>query len=109
MVKTKFAGKKNPFTGEPKMKRVAADKITITNDTLPKHRAITGKYDHLFSSIKPGQSLRVPSESVGSVSQGMRKWMERHNQKAVGRIKANVNYPGDAGYGRVWLLEGGAA
>lgn len=109
MVKTKFVGTKNPFTGEPKMKRVAADKITITNDPLPTRRAITGKYDHLFSTIKPGQSLRVPSAAVSSVSQGMRKWLDRNNQKHVGRIKAAVNYPGDAGYGRVWLLEGGEA
>lgn len=105
MAKTKFAGSKNPFTGEPKLKRVNADLISITNDPMPERRVRDSKYDHLFASLKPGQCLRVPSKSVSSVSQGVRKWLEKNGKDSVGRVKAVVNYPGDEGFGRVWLVE----
>lgn len=105
MAKTKFAGKTNPFTGEPTgLKRVNADAISITNDPLPQRRAITSKYDDLFSSLKPGQCLRVPSKSVGSVGQGLRKWLGKQGIDSTGRIKAAINYENDKGFGRVWLL-----
>jgi hypothetical protein len=107
MAKTKFAGSKNPFTGESKLKRVDADLISITNDPMPERRVRDSKYDHLFASLKPGQSLRVPSASVSSVSQGVRKWLEKNGTDSVGRVKAAVNYPGDAGFGRIWLVEPG--
>jgi hypothetical protein len=103
--KTKFAGKTNPFTGEPTgQKRVNADEISITNDPLPERRVRDSKYDAMFATLKPGQSLRAPTKSIGSVAQGLRKWMQKNGQETVGRIKSVVKYEGDAGFGRIWLL-----
>lgn len=105
MAKTKFASKINPFTGESiGLKRVNADVISITSDPLPEKRVMTSKYDALFGSLKPGQCLRVPSKSTGSVAQGLRKWMAKQGMDSTGRIKVASVYANDKGFGRVWLL-----
>lgn len=102
--KTKFAGKTNPFTGEPTTKRVDASQVTVVNDPIPARRKNGSKYDTAFAALQPGQSLRAPSKSINSISQGLRKWMLNNGQEPTGRVKTLVNYEGDPGFGRVWLL-----
>lgn len=86
------------------MKRVNPSAISISNDPIPEHKCVTGKYKPFFEKLKPGQCLRVPSESVGSVANALRKWMMLRNQAPKGRIQSVVSYPGDKGHGRVWLM-----
>lgn len=105
-IATKFIGKKNPFTGEPKRRPVVTDGISITSDPLPRRKAYPkGKYDDLFASMQPGQSLRVPTPVVNTVSQGLRAWLRRRGD-TVHVVRSATEYDGDPGHGRVWLMGG---
>ena len=60
MAQTTFAGKKNPFTGQPlkPVRRIDADALKISADPVVEGRArVVSKFDALFSQLKPGQCL----------------------------------------------------
>jgi len=79
--------------------------IAITNDPLPPSRsAPLYKYRPKFESMAMGQALRMPTANVGKVAGAMRKWVEITGKKA--HVKSMQRYCEDAGYGRVWLLDG---
>jgi hypothetical protein len=102
-IATKFAGR-NPF--KPPKKPVRTAEITITSDPVQtrKDSQPSGKYKKLFAKMQPGQSLRVPTPSVNSVCQALRKYLrERGDPQIVAR--SVLNYKGDNGFGRVWMLE----
>lgn len=107
VLKTKFVGKVNPFTGEPKRKTVAAVGIRITDDPLPTRKPYPSKYEALFANLRPGKSLRVPTPNVNSVAQGLRKWLKNKGD-TVHAVRSTTEYEGDPGHGRVWLLGGKA-
>ena len=105
MAQTTFAGKKNPFTGQPlkPVRYIDPSALKISADPVVDGRArIVSKFDALFSQLKPGQCLICEPEQAPKLNAALRKWLDNKGLTAV-KTKAMTRYPTD-GKGRVWRL-----
>ena len=109
MNKTRFADRKNPWTGEKMtktnkpMRLIDPSELEICNDPLPATRsAPEGKYTPIFSKLKYGQSLKCPQGAAPKIATALKKWLEVN--KKPGTVRSALRYAED-GTGRVWLLE----
>jgi hypothetical protein len=81
-------------------------KLQIVDDVIPQHRAAPEfKYHATFDRLNPGQAVRCPTTDVSKVAHAMRKWLKVKKQTAM--VRSMLNFEGDTGYGRVWLLGSG--
>lgn len=104
-VKTKFH-KRNPWTGEPLVKQTLIDvnQIKLGRKPLPTGRCpVPHKYEPIFSKMKFGDTLTVPSESVSRVAAALRHYIK--DNKRPGIVRSCLRYPGDEGNGCVWYLK----
>lgn len=103
-IRTTFAGPKNPFTGEPKVKmtRIDPTKIEIGNDQMPAHRASPNKYNDLFGRLKPGQCLICESDQAAKLSTALKKYIASTQQHSNCIVRSTSRF--DDGRGRVWLI-----
>ena len=109
MTQTRFANRKNPWTGEKMtktnkpMQLIDPGALEICNDPLPARRTTPeGKYTQLFARMKYGQSLKCPPGSAPKIATALKKWLEVN--KKPGSVRSTLRYAED-GTGRVWLLE----
>lgn len=108
MTQTRFANRKNPWTGEKMTKTNRANKaidpsaLTICDDPVPAVRnSPQGKYTALFSQMEYGKALKCPPGTASAIAAALRKWIE--DRKKPGTVRYVGNYAED-GTGRVWLL-----
>lgn len=97
-----------PAPKQPKKEGVFTDpaSLQITNDALPAQRTLPQhKYNPVFERMKYGQCVRCATGDVGKVSGAMRKFVETKGKQA--QVRTVTRYPGDEGYGRVWMIDGG--
>lgn len=104
----------NPFSTAKTTTRTKAvrrspihiDDLEVTNDPIPKKRSLgPGRYDELFSSLKPGQCIKCEPEHTGAVSNALRNWISKRRKKGLA-VTAVSHYPGcKEKLGRVWLIE----
>ena len=139
--KTTFAGGVNPFAAAPKASKtsktnlfwhpvtgkpanlkkdgtprksravVSAESVSLCNDPMVGRKmTYTSKYDALFAQMGNKSALRCESAQIGGLSKALITWAKKRYGPLCG-VRTTKNYPGDPGYGRVWLLlkEGGAA
>ena len=91
---------KNPTKGKNSVPNV--ELLTVTRDPLPGRRACTSKYDELFASLKPGDSIKCQPEHVLSIRSSLDKWCKQRGLKF--KIRSVMHYPADK-LGRVFLLD----
>ena len=105
MTKTTFAGKKNPFTGQPlkPIRQIDPSALKISADPVVEGRArIVSKFEDVFMKLKPGQCLICEPEQAPKLNSALRKWLDNKGLTSV-KTKAMTRYPAD-GKGRVWRL-----
>ena len=80
--------------------------LEVTNDPIPKKRSLgPGRYDELFSSMKPGQCIKCEPVHTGAIGNALRSWIRKQRKKGLA-VKAMSHYPGcKENLGRVWLIE----
>ena len=91
---------KNPTKGKNSVPNV--ELLTVTRDPLPGRRACSSKYDELFASLKPGDSIKCQPEHVLSIRSSLYKWCKHRGLKF--KIRSVMHYPTDK-LGRVFLLD----
>lgn len=112
-------GKTNPFrhpvTGKPaNLKKdgtprkpravVTPESVTLCNDPMVGRKmTYTSKYDALFAQMGNKSALRCESPMIGGLSKALIIWAKKRYGPMCG-VRTTKNYPGDPGYGRVWLL-----
>ena len=123
--KSSKTGKTNPFRhpvtgkpanlkkdGTPRKPRAAVglENVTLCNDPYLGRITYASKYEALFSKMRNNSALRCKSEQVDGISRALATWARSLHGPMCG-VRTSKQYPGDSGYGRVWLLlkEGGAA
>ena len=99
--------------GTPRKPRtvVSAESVSLCNDPMVGRKmTYTSKYDALFAQMGNKSALRCESALIGGLSKALITWAKKRYGPMCG-VRTTKNYPGDPGYGRVWLLlkEGGAA
>jgi hypothetical protein len=81
------------------------DEVELCDDPIPANRitSVQSKYMPLFEAIRANskKAIKCHPSAVGSVSSGLRKYLERRGEKGKFSIRSVSNY-GD-GRGRIWL------
>lgn len=92
----------------PKQQRfVDPTMIKVEHNTpIPDDIRVVGKYDDLFSALKPGSCLACERAEVESISNALRKWMARNKITGMKVIKHSRC---DDGKARLWLVKDGHA
>lgn len=105
---TALVSSANPFqstTGGPKVSRIDPEKLTISNDPMPAHRASPNKYGEIFSRLKPGQCIVCEPPHAAKLATALKKHVAQSGQNHMVRSTSRF----DDGRGRVWLIAGPAA
>ena len=78
--------------------------LSVSQDPLPDGRSVSlgSKYDAIFAPLQYGQCIVAPTEMIGRISNGLRKYLK--TQKKPGIVRTALRYAPD-GTGRVWLLK----
>ena len=77
--------------------------LTICDDAPKDNRKENAsKYSELFEKMKPGQAIKCPKDKASTISQALRKWLEKTGERGL-RAAQTSDY-GD-GMGRVWKLK----
>lgn len=86
------------------MKHIDPDLIEICNDPYVGVRSSPkGKYDEMFSMLKPGQCLKCEPHESAPLATALRKWLQTNGKDAELEVRAMNRFSKD-GRGRVWLL-----
>lgn len=76
--------------------------LEIDNTPFPASRLVASKYDETFAKMRPGQCVKVTTDSVGRVANSMRKWLEKNGKQDACRVRTARKMPD--GFGRVWMM-----
>lgn len=81
---------------------VDVDMLSVEHGTpFPKTGRVYGKYDDLFAKLRIGSCVACEPSEKETVSNAMRKWLERNGKKA--RVVSFKRC--DDGKARVWMME----
>jgi hypothetical protein len=72
------------------------------NTPLPENIRINGKYDALFSNMKPGSCIACERSESECVCNALRKWIQRNKITGMKIIKHSNCEDGKA---RIWLVK----
>lgn len=102
--------KASPFPTAPKRKQHRAsryidpDHLQIADDEIVCRRSSPeGKYDLLFSKMKPGQCIKCEPDETQRLSNALRTWIKRRRKAHQFEVRSVARYTTDQ-RGRVWLL-----
>lgn len=102
--------KPSPFPIVAKRKNRAnqyidTDMLQISDDEFTGRRSVPeGKYDAIFSKLKPGQCIKCESGESQTITNAMRKWLSNRKLTNLYEVRSMRKYGTDQ-RGRVWLLE----
>lgn len=68
---------------------------------------VNRKYDSVFSSMQPGDSIGCTREHRDHIAAAMRKWIQRRGM--VGKLAVRTVLDDGTGQARVWLMKAGKA
>lgn len=72
------------------------------NTPIPDNVRINGKYDAMFSSLKPGSCIACERTEAESICNALRKWTQRNKITGMKIIKHSRC---DDGKARIWLVK----
>lgn len=102
-MKTKFASKVNPFTGQSVTKLTSVNTSALKVESMPypgMKRNTGSKYEEVFTKLKPGQCVVCSPDDTNRISAALRKYHENRNAHPIVRSIAKC----EDGKGRVWLI-----